>query len=69
MRKPNTLDAPMVRLYQPPTLHPLLTPQRRERWPACLFLLYGAHRRVRRGAIATLCAPHLPYGCCSVWPE
>jgi Domain of unknown function (DUF1929) len=59
MRKLNTLTAPMARLYQPPTLHPLLTPQRGERSPACLLLLYEAHRRVRRGAIGTLCVSSL----------
>jgi hypothetical protein len=59
MRKLNTLAAPIARLYQPTTLHPLLTPQRGERSPACLFLLYGARRRARRGAIATLCVSSL----------
>jgi hypothetical protein len=59
MRKLGTLAAPIARLYPPQTLHPLLTPQRGERSPACLFPLYGAHRHVRRGAIATLCVSSL----------
>jgi hypothetical protein len=54
MKKLDALAAPIARLCQPLSLHPLLPSQRGERSPACLFLLHWAGRRVKWGAIAML---------------